>query len=661
MKFNTEPHQTIKPLSFPRAAWECTQDALRPETPQPQPNGTALHGSTQRSALILHSHAARGNEEITSSQTPAWEFSAGSLLSGAGFATPLLTFPRCLSKAITLNQRKTFRTGQHAPSGLGGLGTSVTLLAAMLVLAPLSALAVNPVAPGSGNMLQQIQPVKPPAPSPTGPKLNIERQDVGKLPPSAPFAVKTIQITGNDKINTKTLHDLVADTEGKSITLPQLGELAVRINDYYHSHGYPLARAFIPAQTIATGVVRIEVMEAKYGKIQLDNQSGVDDSLLNESLSSLQAGQTIGQSGLDHAMLLLSDIPGVAANSTLKAGGTTGTSDLLVNASSAQAVTGNVMVDDYGNRYTGRPRGSGTVNWINPLHHGDVLSVSGLTSGSGVNYGRLSYESLVNGHGTRLGASYSALDYELSGALAAINAHGTAQVGSVWGKHPLIRNRDFNLYGQVEYDRMELRDRIDVSGIKTYRHIDNGTLSVSGDARDSLLSGGVNTWILGWSGGHVGFDNPDAQAADVSTVKTQGMFSKWNVNLSRLQSLTQSDGLYLAFAGQWAQDNLDSSKKMIVGGPYTVRGYDMGAVSGDTGYIGTAEIRHDLGSSRFGQFQAVGFIDSAQVTVNQNPWARGTNRATLSGAGGGLNWLGLGGRKSIERSGFCRYASRPCA
>lgn len=511
----------------------------------------------------------------------------------------------------------------------------------LLILSPLAAQAVSPAVPGAGGtLLQQIQPVVPPAPSSTGTGLTIEDQGAGTLPPSAPFVVKSIQIIGNDKIDTQTLHALVADTEGKSITLPQLGELAARITEYYHEHGYPLARAFIPAQTIASGMVRIEVMEAKYGKIQLDNQSGVSDSLLHDTLSPLQAGQTIGQSGLDHAMLLLSDIPGVAANTTLKAGGTVGTSDLQVVASDAQAVTGNLVVDDYGNRYTGRPRGAGTVNWLNPLHHGDVLSLSGLTSGSGVNYGRLSYESLVNGHGTRFGAAYSALDYELGESLSVLKAHGTAQVGSVWGRHPLVRSRDFNLYGQIEYDRLDLRDRIDISGIKTYRHIDNGAVSLSGDARDTLLSGGVTTWILGWTGGHVGFDNPEAQAVDAATVKTEGLFSKWNANVSRLQSLTQKDALYLAFAGQWAQDNLDSSRKMIVGGPYTVRGYDMGALSGDSGYIGTAELRHDLGSGWFGQFQAVGFIDSAQVTVNQNPWSAGTNRATLSGAGGGLNWLG---------------------
>lgn len=66
----------------------------------------------------------------------------------------------------------------------------------------------------------------------------------------------------------------------------------------------------------------------------------------------------------------------------------------------------------------------------------------------------------------------------------------------------------------------------------------------------------------------------------------------------------------------------------------------MGVLSGDSGYIGTAELRHDLGSGRFGYWQAVGFIDSAQVTINQASWSAGTNRATLSGAGGGINWLG---------------------
>jgi hemolysin activation/secretion protein len=80
--------------------------------------------------------------------------------------------------------------------------------------------------------------------------------------------------------------------------------------------------------------------------------------------------------------------------------------------------------------------------------------------------------------------------------------------------------------------------------------------------------------------------------------------------------------------------------KMIVGGPYSVRAYNSGAVSGDTGYQETAEFRHELGTIWNGKWQAVAFIDSAHVTVNKDVWALGTNSATLNGAGVGINWTG---------------------
>jgi hemolysin activation/secretion protein len=246
----------------------------------------------------------------------------------------------------------------------------------------------------------------------------------------------------------------------------------------------------------------------------------------------------------------------------------------------------------------------------------------------------------LNGRGTRLGASVSALHYSLGGSLASLNVHGTAQVGSLWAKHPFVRSRDVNLYGQLQYDRLRLRDHIDVSAIETDRHLDTWTASFTGDARDALLSGAVSTAYVSWTSGRVGFDDDAAQAADAATARTQGGYSKWNASLSRLQSLGQKNSLYLAYSRQWADGNLDSSQKMIAGGPFSVRAYDIGAIAGDTGYVGTAELRRDLGSAWNGQWQAVAFVDSAKVTINRTAWVAGTNSATLSGAGIGLNWAG---------------------
>lgn len=515
------------------------------------------------------------------------------------------------------------------------------LLAALLLALPaMAAQAAGPIAPDAGTILQQIQPALPTTPSPTGTGLTIEPGNGGKLPPSAPFLVKTLQISGNAAFDTATLHGLVADAEGQTLTLSNLGDTVARITEYYRRHGHPLARAVIPAQGIVNGVVRIEIIEARYGQIKLDNRSLVRDPLLQDTLSPVQSGQAITQAELDRSLLLLSDIPGVNVNATLTPGETVGTSNLLVNTNAGPTVSGHGVLDNYGNRYTGRARVGGTLNVINPLHRGDVLTVNALSSGDGLNYGRLGYESLANGNGTRVGASYSALRYNLGEPLAALNAHGTAQVGSLWAKQPIVRKQDVNLYGQVQYDRLQLRDRIDVSATQTDRHLGNLTVSLSGDLRDTLLSGGMNIWSVGWTSGQVDFDNAAAQAADEATAKTQGGFSKWNANFARLQGLSPKSALYVAFAGQWANGNLDSSAKMSVGGPYSVRAYDTGAISADTGYLSTVEFRYDLGAAWAGQWKAVAFIDSARVTVNKNTWVAGDNSATLSGAGVGLNWAG---------------------
>lgn len=514
------------------------------------------------------------------------------------------------------------------------------LFAVLLVAFPVLVNAQT-VVPGAGTILQQIQPATLPLPSSTGTDLTISREPDVKLPSSAPFLVNTIRITGNKKIATATLQALVADGEGKSLTLVQIGALASRITEYYRSQGYRLAWAIVPAQTVRDGVVEIEIIVARYGKIRLDNRSRVGDSLLLATLSELQIGEDVQQQGLDKALLLLSDIPGVLVNAKLKPGDAVGTSDLEVSTSDGPAVSGNIGLDTYGVRYTGMPRVSASVNIIDPLKlkFSDQLSLSALSSGGGLNYGRMAYESVVNSQGTRLAGSYSMLRYELGEPLAALKANGTAMVRSLWVKHPLVRSRDVNVYGQIQYESKQIKDRVDTRGIRTDRHLDNWILSLAGDA---LLLGGINSWSLGWTSGRVGFEDSDAQLFDAATARTQGGFSKWNVNLTRLQSLSPKVALYLALSGQWANTNLDSVERMIVGGPSTVRAYEAGALSGDSGYLGTAELRYDLGSGWDGQWQTVAFVDTAAVTVNKNVWpgVTGTNSATLSGAGVGLNWAG---------------------
>ena len=495
------------------------------------------------------------------------------------------------------------------------------------------------VPPGAGSILQQIQPIEPPAPSTNNPGLVIEERGARELPPSAPFLVKRIRITGNAAFSTGTLHALIGNSEGKSLSLPDLYELAALITDYYHRHGYPLSRAIIPAQTIQDGEVEIDVIEAHYGKIELENRSRVKDSLLRATLSPLHGGQLIEQGGLDRSLLLLSDIPGVDTGATLKPGDAAGTSDLVVQAKPGPATAGNLTSNNYGNRYTGSALVSGEVDLYDPLHDGDLLSANLMSSGHDMDYGRVLYDGLLNGEGTHLGTSYSALHYILGQSLGSLDGYGTARVANLYARQAFARSLDFDLYAQLQFDRKELRDDVGTSGVRTDRHLNNWTASVSGDWRDTHLSGAISTWSLGVTSGYVGFDDAAAERADAATAKIQGRFLQVNAVVARLQSLTPTDVLYVTLSGQWASTNLDPSQKMVAGGPYTVRAYEMSALTGDSGLQATVELRHDL-QPWHGQWQAVTFLDGEHVKINENIWTAGANDATLGGAGIGVNWTG---------------------
>src|ERR1700723_3606009 len=227
------------------------------------------------------------------------------------------------------------------------LGKRRQLMGLLLAVASPLAFAVPPptgpqTSPDAGTILQQAQPVTPPPTPPAGTGLTIEQESGSSLPQTAPFLVQSIQIFGNTRFDTPTLHALLADAEGQTLTLRQLHERVALITRYYQAHGYPLARAIIPQQLIQSGNVRIEIIEAHYGKILLQNTSRVQDPLLQSTLASLQPGQAVSQGFLDHALLLLSDVPGVSVNATLKPGEAVGTSDLMVDTKPLPAVAGDI-------------------------------------------------------------------------------------------------------------------------------------------------------------------------------------------------------------------------------------------------------------------------------------------------------------------------------
>ena len=320
-----------------------------------------------------------------------------------------------------------------------------------------------------------------------------------------------------------------------------------------------------------------------------------------------------------------------------------GLSDLIVDVTPGQGVSGSIDADNAGNRYTGVYRLGATINLNEPTGQGDVASLRAVTSGPGLNYARASYQ-LQLGR-ARAGVAYSLLRYRLGREFEALDATGTARVASVFGSYPLIRSRSTNLYAGLAYDVKALQDRVGSTSSVTDKRVHVLAASLYGDHRDNLGGGGASSYSLTLSAGNLDIQTPAVRAIDAATAQSNGRFGKLSFSANRLQGVTDTVSFYASVNGQLASKNLDSSEKMVLGGMYAVRAYPEGEAYADEGFVITLEGRLLLptpAAQTPGQLHLIAFVDAGAVTVNRNPWAAGDNRRTLSGAGVGATWSDAG-------------------
>jgi hemolysin activation/secretion protein len=512
-------------------------------------------------------------------------------------------------------------------------------------LLPLALLALSPTVlaqqlPGAGLQLRQVTP--PAAPQQPGVRIRVDEAGTPATPASASASVlvNDLRFSGARLFPATELLAVARFTPGTQLTLPDLQAMAARITEHYRSHGYIVARAYLPAQEITGNVVTIAVSEGRYGQVSLRNQSRLDDGLANGLLDGLDSGDPITLKPLEHRLLLLSDVPGVKVSSTLVPGSAPGTSDLLVDVAPGPRVSGQIDADNAGNPYTGEYRLGATVNFNNLAGRGDVASLRVQSSGSGLVYGRAAYQ-MQFGRATA-GVAYSHLDYALGKQFADLGAHGTADVASIFGSVPLIRSRNSNLYFGLGYDAKVLKDELDLfPGSGRTAHARVGNASLYGNHQDGFGGGGNSAFFVSLSAGDLDIRTPAALAADAATARSNGRYNKLWFNVSRAQHITDRLSLNASLSGQRASKNLDPSEKFVLGGMDGVRAYPQGEAFGDEGYLATLEARLLLGRMSGhmpGQLHLVGFVDAGRVTINKNPWYAGQNERNLSGAGVGLTW-----------------------
>lgn len=435
---------------------------------------------------------------------------------------------------------------------------------------------------------------------------------------STKIELRSIRFEGNTLISGSTLQESVQSYFGRTITLAELQEAMGQIRSVYSRTGY-LADAVIPPQQIVDGVVVIQVIEARLGKVVVEQEAGARLSAERATklvTTTQPEGQLVRLSRFERGIRLLQSTPGAQTSVLVRPGMVPSTVDAVVFMKRAPLLTGMVGYDSYGSRSAGEHRLNAEANLESPLCIGDRLSVRYVHS-DGLDYGRLVYLMPLGSSGLRAGVSGSWMAYGLGRELVSLDAKGDALTLGGFLTMPIITGRQASLWGFGSYDYKQYRD--EQLAIRTDdKRLQSWSIGLSGGWGDHLLGEAWNSAGATVGLGQVDLShNPDEGKSDEQTAGTAGNYSKLSLNFSRDQSLPLKDlRLYLSTTGQFSSGNLDSSEQFYLGGPYGVRAYPVSEGSGDFGLLCTVELRW----RPIPKVQLAGFYDWGRIRQHADPW-----------------------------------------
>lgn len=511
-----------------------------------------------------------------------------------------------------------------------GRSTMVVAIAALVAQA-----AAAQVAPDSGALLREAEKAVP-KPSPNMP-LRTPSPAPSEEGQGPSVLVTRFEFTGVKLLSSDEVQAVVRAWVGKRATMQSLRNAADAIAVEYGKRGY-LARAYLPEQDVAGGVVRIAVVEGVLSDITVertDAPRALPDALVKQTMLARQAlGAPVRPDALQRAITLLNEVPGTRAASVIEPGAREGESRLIVSVRGTPLVTGSASVDNTGALATGEARTTLNLAVNSPLHMGDQWQLTGNVS-SGSRYARGGALLPVGSDGLRVQGYASGLNYGYD--LNAVRYSGSADVIGVASLYPLRRDVSANVTVQVSAEQKTFKN--EVGGIQLNdKQLNLLTLALNGDRQDEWAGGGLWLYALQLAVGRLDLSG---NAADLAVDQTaggplrQGHFTKWNASASRLQQLSAAQSVNVSVALQKSSKNLDSAEKLQMTGWYGVRAYGVSEPSVDTGVLLNADWRYQLKSgytvSLFHD-QALGWRDAGANTATLAP-----NRFHLSGSGVGLS------------------------
>lgn len=439
-------------------------------------------------------------------------------------------------------------------------------------------------------------------------------------PASGPsFVLKRVEFTHASLLDAKTLQDAVKPYIGHSMNKAALDAMLDHINDLYRARHITTAKAILPPQTVSDGVVKVELVEGRLGKITVAGTRHLHKNFILQRLQQ-QPGQIVDSDQLRKRLIYLNETTDLSVRALLAPGAERGQTDIHLEVQEPDRHDLVAFLDNNGVDSTGRYR-LGLQGHIYGLFGIDDLLEGNIAHARGGNDGAVSYSAPLSITNGRLGVSvaHSQIDI-LDRAFRNLDITGTSTVESVNYKQPFIATLQTQVSGVAAYTISDSITRIGGKRVAdTTNH--SGTLGISLDHSSDGRRWNITQLVTR-------LDSNEPMLGKTHFTLTPG-------SAFLIQRLGKSHWALRANAG-WqfsSGTNVPSANLFQIGGPGSVRGYERGVLAGPRGYYVDLEL-HRAFSERLDLFA---FADHGKVRAHY------PDSSAISGAGlGGMyrwHWL----------------------
>lgn len=391
---------------------------------------------------------------------------------------------------------------------------------------------------------------------------------------AAGFTVTSIVVDQSELLDQAAIRNIVAEYEGKTVSLSDLQRAVDAINALYAKEKLITAKAILPPQEIKDGVVHIRLVEGRVGDVTVVDNKATRTSFFRKRIP-VKPGDLVRTDVLEEAIARFNGVYDVQLRAELKPGKQFGTTDVVLTAFEPPAYRLSQFADDAGREETGLYRRGVTFVKTSLFGYQDPLTVSSVRS-SGSTAWSAAYSLPVGAEGARLGVGYDDSGIEVvSGQFEDVEISGHSKDYNLNLNRPLVVTPGRRLDGFMEVhaksSTSQIADTFDWSTTRTTSAVFGLSTQSSGESEASTFRHDVTV-------GRVhpkSYREPDE---DKDFLKYDAAFTWQRV---------RADGNSLTFrsAVQLTLDKLlPFAEQFSVGGGGTVRGYPEGFRIGDQGY-----------------------------------------------------------------------------